>query len=261
MACVAAAALALAACSKNEESPVATAATADNTRTVVYSVGGDEGRTTLKDDAEWDAMLERFCTMAAEGQTVTFYSLGRPQRHSAASKAESKEDQHFSTDDREEMKAWMKAREKEGLTVSVSYDEQSGRWSGVARETTAMRQDLTECYTGTMTCVDMPWEDDMIVGATVPALVLADSTVLILVHDDYTLVCGMPLDGYGDEEFEAWIEKNAEELAKKDAAEQGTIFEELLGIDYETETYDDDAAFDDEYDNYLEFEWECRTGR
>lgn len=205
MACVAAAALALAACSKNEESPVATAATAtaDNTRTVVYSVGGDEGRTTLKDDAEWDAMLERFCSVAAEGQTVTFYSLGRPQRHSAASKADNKEDQHFSTDDREEMKAWMKAREKEGLTVSVSYDEQSGRWNGVARETTAMRQDLTECYTGTMTCVDMPWEDDMIVGATVPALVLADSTVLILVHDDYTLVCGMPLDGYGDEDTTA----------------------------------------------------------
>ena len=66
---------------------------------------------------------------------------------------------------------------------------------------------------------------------------------------------------WADAEFEAWIEKNVEELAKKDAAEQGTIFEELLGIDYETETYDDDAAFDDEYDNYLEFEWECRTGR
>ena len=51
------------------------------------------------------------------------------------------------------------------------------------------------------------------------------------------------------------------EISMTDAAEQGTIFEELLGIDYETETYDDDAAFDDEYDNYLEFEWECRTGR
>ena len=78
---------------------------------------------------------------------------------------------------------------------------------------------------------------------------------------DYENELEVENDGCSDEEFEAWIEKNAEELAKKDAAEQGTIFEELLGIDYETETYDDDAAFDDEYDNYLEFEWECRTGR
>ena len=68
-------------------------------------------------------------------------------------------------------------------------------------------------------------------------------------------------DGYEDDEFTAWIEEHAEELAKKAAAEQGTTFEELLDIDYEYETYDDDAAFDDEYDNYLEFEWECRTGR
>ena len=85
--------------------------------------------------------------------------------------------------------------------------------------------------------------------------------VITWAADYYEYALEVENDGYGDEEFEAWIEKNAEELAKKDAAEQGTIFEELLGIDYETETYDDDAAFDAEYDNYLEFEWECRTGR
>ena len=93
-------------------------------------------------------------------------------------------------------------------------------------------------------------EEEYITGATIT---WADA--------DYEYELEIENDGYGDEEFEAWIEKNVEELAKKDAAEQGTIFEELLGIDYETETYDDDAAFDDEYDNYLEFEWECRTGR
>ena len=68
-------------------------------------------------------------------------------------------------------------------------------------------------------------------------------------------------DGYSDEEFEDWIEQHAEELAKADAAKENTTCEEILGISYETDTYDDDAAFDDEYDNYLEFEWECRTGR
>lgn len=68
-------------------------------------------------------------------------------------------------------------------------------------------------------------------------------------------------DGYDDDDFTAWIEENAEELAKQAAAEQGAEFEELVSIDYETDYYDDDEAFEDAYDNWCEFEWECRTGR
>ena len=56
-------------------------------------------------------------------------------------------------------------------------------------------------------------------------------------------------DGYSDDEFTAWIEGNAGELARKAAAEQGAEFEEILSIDYETAIYDDDAAF---YDDYLD---------
>ena len=41
----------------------------------------------------------------------------------------------------------------------------------------------------------------------------------------------------------------------------GTTFEELVGIDYEEDYIDDDAEFDADYDAYLEFEWECATGR
>ena len=66
---------------------------------------------------------------------------------------------------------------------------------------------------------------------------------------DYENELEIENDGFSDEEFEAWIEQNAEELAKKAAAEQGTTFEELVGIDYETDTYDDDEAF---YDAYLD---------
>ena len=39
------------------------------------------------------------------------------------------------------------------------------------------------------------------------------------------------------------------------------FFAELLNIEYEYDTYDDDADFDAEYDNWCEFERECRTGR
>ena len=68
-------------------------------------------------------------------------------------------------------------------------------------------------------------------------------------------------DHMDDEEFKAWVEKNAEDFAKEDAEENGTSFEELVGIDYEEEYIDDDARFDAEYDAYLEFEWERMTGR
>ena len=85
--------------------------------------------------------------------------------------------------------------------------------------------------------------------------------VITWADEDYEYELEVENDGYGDEEFEAWIEKNAEELAKEDATKENTTCEEILGISYETETYDDDAAFDDEYDNYLEFEWECRMGK
>ena len=76
---------------------------------------------------------------------------------------------------------------------------------------------------------------------------------------DYENELEIENDGCSDEEFEAWIEQNAEELAKKAAAEQGTTFEELVSIDYdsEPEEYDEEG----EYINWCEFMWECRTGR
>lgn len=70
------------------------------------------------------------------------------------------------------------------------------------------------------------------------------------------------IENEGDsDDFTAWIEEHAGELAREAAAEQGTTFEELLNINYEYETCDDDADFDAEYENWCEFEWECRTGR
>ena len=68
-------------------------------------------------------------------------------------------------------------------------------------------------------------------------------------------------DHMDDEEFKAWIEKNAEEFAKEDAEENGTTFEEIDSIEYEEDYIDDDALFEDEYTAWAEFEWECETGR
>ena len=68
-------------------------------------------------------------------------------------------------------------------------------------------------------------------------------------------------DRMDNEEFTAWVEENAENLAKADAEENGTAFEEIDSIDFTEKEIDDDALFDEEYENACEFEWECMTGR
>ena len=68
-------------------------------------------------------------------------------------------------------------------------------------------------------------------------------------------------DGMEDAEFTAWVEENAEDLAKEDAEENGTTFEEIDSIEYEEDYIDDDALFEDEYAAACEFEWECETDR
>ena len=68
-------------------------------------------------------------------------------------------------------------------------------------------------------------------------------------------------DRMDNEEFAAWVEENAESLAKADAEENGTTFEEIDRIDFKEDYIDDDALFDEEYENACEFEWECMTGR
>ena len=68
-------------------------------------------------------------------------------------------------------------------------------------------------------------------------------------------------DHMDNEEFRAWIKENAEDLAKEDAKENSTAFEEIADIDFEEEYIDDDALFEDEYAAACEFEWECETDR
>ena len=68
-------------------------------------------------------------------------------------------------------------------------------------------------------------------------------------------------DRMDDKEFIDWIEKNAENLAKADAEENETIFDGIDRINFKEDYIDDDALFDEEYENACEFEWECMTGR
>ncbi len=85
--------------------------------------------------------------------------------------------------------------------------------------------------------------------------------VITWVDSDYEYELEVENDGMSDKEFRAWIEADAEDLAKEDAAENGTVFEEIYSIDYETDYIDDDDIFDRGYEEACELEWEAMTGR
>ena len=69
----------------------------ENGRDITYTI--DENTTTvhLDTDAEWDALLDRFCDYAESGSAVTFHNANSVAEHS------SKEANSFTTTNREEM--------------------------------------------------------------------------------------------------------------------------------------------------------------
>ena len=137
-----AAILLLGACEKDKENTVVS-----NERDIVYTVDGERHDVHLKTDAEFDALLEQFCDYAEGGSTVTFYRLGaqasrlqpgtQPSRlHASGTLAlPTKDATTFSTTDRAEMKRWMAQMEDQGMTVTVTYDPNTGTWSGTAYAT------------------------------------------------------------------------------------------------------------------------------
>ena len=110
----------------------------DTVRDITYTIAPaasaiDNATTTtihLETEAEWQALLDRFCDYAEEGSEVTFYNANQ-----IATKSATKDATTFSTTDREEMKRWMRQMEDEGLTVTVSYDPNTGTWNGTAYAT------------------------------------------------------------------------------------------------------------------------------
>ena len=99
-------------------------------RLIVYTVGNSENRQALETEGEWDALLDVLCNQAQNGKTVTFYNMNQTTYLQSKGTRSATAPITFSTTDRDAMKAWMREREKEGLTVVVTYD--NGTWNGVA---------------------------------------------------------------------------------------------------------------------------------
>lgn len=108
-------------------------------RDITYTVSGRSDQYDLSDlsstttvhlttEAEWQALLERFCDYAQDGSAVTF----RNGTHAALPQYQTKDAVHYSTTSRDEMKRWMAAMEDDGKTVTVTYDPQTGTWHGTA---------------------------------------------------------------------------------------------------------------------------------
>jgi len=110
----------------------------DTVRDITYTIAPaasaiDNATTTtihLETEAEWQALLDRFCDYAEEGSEVTFYNANH-----MATKSATKDATTFSTTDREAMKRWMSQMEDEGKTVTVTYDPATGTWNGTAYAT------------------------------------------------------------------------------------------------------------------------------
>jgi hypothetical protein len=152
-----AALLTTAACEKNPESN-------DKQRDITYTVGtpssswhmADTAATTvtvhLETEAEWQELLDRFCDYAEEGSEVTFYNANQ-----IATKSATKDATTFSTSDREAMKRWMAQMEDEGLTVTVTFDSNTGTWNGTAYANAPQPRPGSQqgCHTGVLTQAPM----------------------------------------------------------------------------------------------------------
>ena len=123
-------------------------------RVIVYAIGENENRQTLKTDGEWDTLLEQLCDQAQNGNEVVFYNMSQTTYLQSKGNGSSASNRTINTTNREEMKKWMKDMEKQGLTVRVTYNENTGTWHGEAYAT-APTTDTDDNLIGTwrLTCM------------------------------------------------------------------------------------------------------------
>lgn len=139
-------------------------------RDIFYSVSEISGMpsfsgttTHLATEAEWDALLDRFCDMTRGGEQVTFCNI-HPSSATKAKSGGSNTPNTISTTDRNELKTWMKEMEKAGKTVNVTYN--NGTWNGRAYAYFNQQTDQAEemSYTGTLVLTGIPIMDEPVPG-------------------------------------------------------------------------------------------------
>ena len=93
----------------------------DTLRTVVYTIDGVSYRLTLVGDQAWHDFLSRMFALAEEGHSVTFFN-----EEAASRVLPSKEVETHSTSNKEDAYQWSEQKVKEGYTVTIVFDEETG---------------------------------------------------------------------------------------------------------------------------------------
>ena len=161
----------------------------ENERDITYIVAENTTTVHLKTDAEWDALLDRFCDYVESDSSVTFYNTTRANKGSAAKEATS-----YSTTNREAMKRWMKQMEEEGKTVTVTYDPNTGTYNGTAYATAPQTQP-SNIFKGVITEVLSP---QMGPGSTPPEYLWAlqdEAGRTLIIATDGEWYVNRPLSG------------------------------------------------------------------
>lgn len=252
---------ALVSCETQPVGPVAPA-NGDVQRTVVYTIGVQEGTKNPKTDAEWDELLDQFCNYAEQGEQVAFYSMTTSP---GTAKAIRKEKTTFTTTDREEIKAWMKSMEKAGKTVNVNYNEETGVWTGVAYAGAGNRNVHDgQAHTGTLVMAPPPSLDGVDPDARLWALQTADST-LYLALEGYLLEVGYIMGDMGlDFAENETITLYGQVSVKTDLDGTGFYVLELNTIDQESlagkwklaDLYKVVMSYADEYPELTAYMWD-----
>ena len=132
----------------------------------------------LTSEAEFDALLDRFCDYARNGEQVMFCGTTNNSKVKG-NNSSTDTPTSITTSDREELKAWMKVMEKDGKTVRVTYE--NGTWHGTAYANLGQENTQeAQMYTGTLAFVPTPVLENPPLGGTVWAMQQSDGTTLIL---------------------------------------------------------------------------------
>ena len=112
-------------CTKEEltEKPCAVV----TSQSAAYVVDGRLCYANPQTEEEWAAFLDRMFALAEKGHTVQFWRNGqRPQF------ASTKEVETFKTKNREEALKWVKDKEDQGYTVTMTFNQQTGEYTCIA---------------------------------------------------------------------------------------------------------------------------------
>ena len=194
----AAAILCATACNKIDKTdPINT----DQACMVVYTIDNQESHTTVKSESDWDVLLDQFCNYAHDGKTVTFYNLSSQPSDLHSGKGQIKSGTGatpttITTSSRDEIKTWMRKMEQAGKTVNVTYDRNTGVWSGRAYANAPVADEEATCYSGVVVYTNMPSFDDIPLPGVVLALRVNEDSTLILVRNNSILISDDELEEY-----------------------------------------------------------------